>query len=40
MPDYRRHRVSGGSFFTVNLLDSRPDLLATRIGPLSTRRGR
>jgi len=32
MPDYRRNRVPGGtSFFTVNLLDRRSDLLVTQI---------
>jgi putative transposase len=35
MPDYRRNRVAGGSyFFTVNLLDRRSDVLITRIGAL------
>ncbi len=35
MPDYRRNRVPGGTFFfTVNLLDRRSDLLVTRIGVL------
>ena len=35
MPDYRRNRVPGGSFFfTVNLLDRRSDLLVTRIDAL------
>src|SRR4051794_39088143 len=35
MPDYRRNRVPGGTFFfTVNLLDRRSDLLITRIGVL------
>jgi REP element-mobilizing transposase RayT len=35
MPDYRRHRVPGGTFFfTVNLLDRRSDLLVTRIDAL------
>jgi hypothetical protein len=39
MPDYRRNRVPGGTFFfTVNLLDRRSDLLATRIG-VRRRRG-
>ncbi|MBV8398555.1 MAG: transposase [Acetobacteraceae bacterium] len=32
MPDYRRNRVPGGTFFfTVNLLDRRSDLLVARI---------
>ena len=32
MPDYRRNRVPGGTFFfTVNLLDRRSDLLVRRI---------
>jgi putative transposase len=32
VPDYRRNRVPGGSFFfTVNLLDRRSDLLVTQI---------
>ena len=32
VPDYRRNRVPGGTFFfTVNLLDRRPDLLVTQI---------
>jgi putative transposase len=32
MPDYRRNRVPGGTFFfTVNLLDRRSDLLVTHI---------
>jgi putative transposase len=35
MPDYRRNRVAGGSyFFTVNLHDRRSDLLIARIGAL------
>jgi putative transposase len=35
MPDYRRNRVPGGSyFFTVNLLDRRSDLLVTEIDTL------
>ena len=35
MPDYRRNRVPGGTFFfTVNLLDRRSDLLVTRIDTL------
>ena len=35
VPDYRRHRVPGGSFFfTVNLLDRRSDLLVTQIQAL------
>jgi hypothetical protein len=34
MPDYRRHRVPGGTcFLTVNLLERRPnDLLTRHIG--------
>ena len=32
MPDYRRNRVPGATyFFTVNLLDRRSDLLVARI---------
>jgi hypothetical protein len=32
MPDYRRNRVPGGTFFfTVNLLDGRSDLLVRQI---------
>jgi putative transposase len=35
MPDCRRNRVPGGTyFFTVNLLDRRPDLLMDRIDAL------
>lgn len=35
MPDYRRNRVPGGTFFfTVNLLDRRSDLLITQIDAL------
>ena len=35
MPDYRRNRVPGGTyFFTVNLLDRRSDLLVTHIDAL------
>jgi putative transposase len=35
MPDYRRNRVPGGTFFfTVNLLDRRSDLLVTHIEAL------
>ena len=35
MPDYRRNRVAGGTFFfTVNLLDRRSDLLVTQIQAL------
>ena len=35
MPDYRRNRVPGGTyFFTVNLLDRRSDLLVTEIEAL------
>ena len=35
MPDYRRNRVPGGTFFfTVNLLDRRSDLLVTQIDRL------
>ncbi len=35
MPDYRRNRVPGGTFFfTVNLLDRGSDLLVTRIDAL------
>ena len=41
MPDYRRNRVPGGTyFFTVNLYDRSTDLLVTQIGALrsATRR--
>jgi len=32
MPNYRRYRVPGGTyFFTINLLDRRSDLLVTHI---------
>ena len=35
MPDYRRNRVPGGTFFfTVNLLDRRSNLLVTQIDAL------
>ena len=35
MPDYRRNRIAGGSyFFTVNLSDRSSDLLLTRIDAL------
>ncbi|MBV9757749.1 MAG: transposase [Alphaproteobacteria bacterium] len=35
MPDYRRNRVAGGTFFfTVNLLDRRSDLLVAQIEAL------
>ena len=35
MPDYRRNRVPGGTFFfTVNLLDRRSDLSVTQIRAL------
>jgi putative transposase len=35
VPDYRRNRVLGGTFFfTVNLLDRRSDLLVTQIDAL------
>ena len=35
MPDYRRNRVAGGSyFFTANLRDRRSDLLVAEIGAL------
>ena len=35
MPDYRRSRVPGGTFFfTVNLLDRRSYLLVTQIDAL------
>jgi putative transposase len=35
MPEYRRNRVAGGTyFFTVNLLDRSSDLLVTRIDAL------
>ena len=36
MPNYRRNRVEGGSyFFTVNLRDRRSDLLVAEIGAAS-----
>lgn len=35
MPDYRRHRVPGGTyFFTINLLERRSDLLTRHIDAL------
>ena len=35
MPDYRRYRVPGGTyFFTINLLERRADLLLRHIEPL------
>ena len=35
MPDYRRNRIPGATyFFTVNLLDRRSDLLVARIDAL------
>jgi REP element-mobilizing transposase RayT len=35
MPDYRRYRVSGGTyFFTINLLERRSDLLIRHIEAL------
>jgi putative transposase len=35
VPDYRRNRVAGGTFFfTANLLDRRSDLLVTQIDAL------
>lgn len=35
MPDYRRYRVAGGTYFyTVNLLERRLDLLVRHIGEL------
>jgi hypothetical protein len=38
MPDYRRGRVPGGTFFfTVNLRDPRSDLLVTQIDYCATR---
>jgi REP-associated tyrosine transposase len=41
MPDYRRNRVAGGTFFfTVNLLDRRSDLLVTQIDLLRDAVGR
>jgi putative transposase len=37
MPNYRRNRVSGGTyFFTVNLLDRRSDLLVRHVDALRT----
>jgi hypothetical protein len=38
MPDYRRNRIPGGTyFFTVNLLDRSSDLLVSRIEALRRR---
>jgi REP-associated tyrosine transposase len=35
MPDYRRHRIPGATyFFTVNLFDRRSDLLVAHIDVL------
>ena len=35
MPDYRRYRVPGGTYFlTINLLERQADLLVRRIEPL------
>ena len=35
MPDYRRYRVPGGTyFFTINPLERRADLLVRHIEPL------
>ena len=34
MPDYRRYRVPGGTYFTINLLERRADLLVRHIEPL------
>jgi len=35
MPDYRRHRLPGGSyFFTVNLLERKSDLLIRNVDVL------
>lgn len=35
MPDYRRHRVPGGTyFFTINLLERRSDLLVRHVAAL------
>jgi putative transposase len=34
VPEYRRNRVPGGTFFTVNLLDRRSDLLVRHIESL------
>jgi hypothetical protein len=40
MPDYRRYRVPGGTyFFTINLLERRADLLVRHIEPLRVARG-
>ena len=40
MPDYRRNRVPGGTFFfTVNLRDRRSDLLVTQKDCCATRSG-
>lgn len=37
MPDYRRNRVAGGTyFFTVNLLECRSHLLIDHIDDLQT----
>jgi REP-associated tyrosine transposase len=41
MPDYRRNRVPGGTFFvTANLLDRRSGLLVTQTGALKDAIGR
>jgi len=41
MPDYRRNRVPGGTyFFAVNLFDRRSDLLVTHITALRANGGR
>jgi hypothetical protein len=34
MPEYRRNRVPGGTFFTLNLLDRRSDLLVGHVEAL------
>lgn len=34
MPEYRRNRIPGATYFTVNLLDRRSDLLVTHIDTL------
>ena len=36
MPDYRRYRMPGGTyFFTINLLERRADLLVRHIEPVA-----
>jgi putative transposase len=40
VPDYRRNRVPGRTFFTVNLLDRRSNLLVARIDACATPSGK